>query len=175
MDVILTPRFIEEEQLVAELATLGIHYLSRNIDVGPVPPHAAHQLIADLILQPSSRVRTALIALLDLHPEYDQDVPAALASLQADNQITLKCLYTAAVILQRKYWQELQSTSSGGYSILSDWFGAELGVAPSATPDEQLRGLSARHQKLTERYINWAGTYENVLHHLLKHKRSARY
>jgi hypothetical protein len=171
MDGALTQRFLKEEQIVAELAFLGVHYLSRNIDVGPVLLHPAHQLIADLIRQPSSRVRTALIALLVLHPDFDQSVPAALASLRASNRITFKCLYTAAVILQRKYWQELQSNQEG---VLFDWFGKELGVMPAAPPEEQLHVLATRHQNLTGSYINWTGTYENVIHHLLRQKRNAQ-
>lgn len=173
MDGELSRRLIAEEQMVAELASLGVDYLSRNIDVGRVHLHPPHQLMADLIRQPSSRVRTALIALLMLHPEYDQAAPAAVASLQAGNRITFKCLYTAAVILQRKYWRELRALHGPGYSLLSDWFGKELQVLSAAAPEEQLIALATRHRSLTGSDVNWRGTYENVIHHLLKHKRNA--
>jgi hypothetical protein len=170
MDGALSHRDLAEEQIVAELALLGVNYLSRNIDLGPIPQHPTHQLIAGLIRQPSSRVRTALIALLLLHPEFDQAVPAALAALRANNRVTLKCLYTAAVILQRKYGQELRATQASHPSFLFDWFGEELGVLPAAHPDDQLQALAARHQILTGGCVNWSGTYENVIHHLMKQK-----
>jgi hypothetical protein len=114
----LSHRILAEEQIVAELALLGVGYLSRNIDTRPIPQHPAHQLIADLVRQPSSRVRTALIALLLLHPEFDQSVPAALVSLRANNRVTFKCLYTAAVILQRKYWQDLLTTQANQPTLM---------------------------------------------------------
>ena len=57
-----------EEQLVDELAQLGVRYLSRqSMDVAQYV-HAPYELLAKLVCQPSSRVRSALIALLLARP-----------------------------------------------------------------------------------------------------------
>ncbi len=80
----------EEERIVAELEMLGVRYLSRRIAGSPPHPRAPDQLLADLVRQPSARVRDALIALLLAHPEFASAVPFALARLSATDQVTLR-------------------------------------------------------------------------------------
>jgi hypothetical protein len=51
-----------EERLVAELAQLGVNYLSRQAVV-PTIPRLPRIILAELVRQPSSRVRTAVLNL----------------------------------------------------------------------------------------------------------------
>ncbi len=51
-----------EERLVAELEQLGVRYLSRLTNEKARRVRTPHKLLADLVQQPSSRVRAALIA-----------------------------------------------------------------------------------------------------------------
>ena len=83
-----------EEHFVAELAALGVNYLSRQ-SADPYPwVHQPHELMAGLVCQPSSRVRSALIALLLAHPDYAAHVPQALKRLdQRQAQISALLLY----------------------------------------------------------------------------------
>lgn len=80
----------EEESLVAELEQLGVTYLSRREirDAGGARPPA--RLLADLVRQPSARVRAAVIALLLAHPEYAAAVTDALAQLAPVEQTALR-------------------------------------------------------------------------------------
>lgn len=59
-----------EEQVVSELDALGISYLSRQSSSSVERVRPPEQLLADLIRQPSARVRQAVIALFLSHPEY---------------------------------------------------------------------------------------------------------
>ena len=98
----------EEEKLVAELELVGVRYLSRQTlyqATGVRPPAS---LLADLIRQPSARVRLAVIAVLLSHPEYAESIPSALARLSPMEQLALKLFYTAACLTQRRYADRLQ-------------------------------------------------------------------
>jgi hypothetical protein len=66
----------------------------------PIRPSA---LLADLVRQPSARVRNAVIAVLLAYPDYAEAVPAALERLRPAEQQTLRLFYTAAVLLQQEY------------------------------------------------------------------------
>jgi len=155
-----------EERLVAELEQLGIRYLSRQSDYQAKHVRAPQRLLADLVRQPSSRVRAALIAVLLAHPEYGGDAPSVVQSLSHDEQWTLKLFYTAAVLLQKEYAARLQAFLGEGWCWLPDWFSDELDL-PLATPAEQLRALARLHQQKTGVVLNWAGTYDHAARHLL--------
>ena len=62
-----------------------------------------HVLLADLVQQPSARVRAAVIAVFLAHPEYAAAVPAALERLGPTERLTLRFFYTAAVLLQQEH------------------------------------------------------------------------
>ena len=112
-------QFVEEDHLVAELDLLGISYLSRlgAERASSVRPPA--QLVADLVRQPSARVREALIAVLLAHPELAAAVPAALAELSPPEQLTLRVFYTAAVLLQQEHANSLTDPIDDAVAILA--------------------------------------------------------
>lgn len=158
---------IQEEHLVAELGTVGVRYLSRRTELPDEPVRLPARFLADLIRQPSSRVRMAFIAALLAQPDLAADVPAALHRLKSADQLTLKLLYTAAVILQQKHADRLQDFLASHWQWLPDLFAAELGLEASQEPNERLSALGAIHRQRTGIILNWTGSYENVAHHLL--------
>ncbi|MEW5988462.1 MAG: hypothetical protein AB1791_17675, partial [Chloroflexota bacterium] len=119
----------EEEQLVAELELLGVHYLSRQTDYQATQVRPPDVLITDLLRQPSARVRCALIAVLLIHPELSTAVPAALKCLAATESVMLKCFYTAAMLLQRQYADRLRPFIVKNWRWLPDLFSQELGLS----------------------------------------------
>jgi len=158
---------VHEERLVAELETMGVRYLSRQADVPVGQIRSSARFLADLIRQPSSRVRTAFIAVLLAQPDLAQAVPAALTRLKPEEQITLKLLYTAAVVLQKKHAERIRLFLAERWQWLPNLYSIELGLAINQSPDELLRALGAAHRQQTGILLNWTGTYENVAHHLL--------
>ena len=158
----------EEERLVAELELLGIRYLSRQTADVADCVRPADRLLADFTHQPSARVRQALIALLLAHPEYAVAAPEALTHLSSSRQLTLKLLYTAAVLLQQEHVQQLKPLLGDRWRSLPDLFSDDLGIEVTGTPRDRLRDLGRVHRWDTGIVANWAGTYENVVHKLLR-------
>jgi hypothetical protein len=156
----------DEDRLVAELELLGITYLSRHAPTAVDSVRAPHELLSDLIRQPSARVRGALIAVLLLHPDLVTAVPAAMSRLSQAEQTTLRILYTASVILQAKYADRLQIIAPSTRP-LPDLFSLGLGLLRNGSPDEQLSALGHIHRHLSGSTVNWAGTYDNVAQHLV--------
>ena len=156
----------DEDRLVAELELLGITYLSRREPTSVDSVRAPHELLSDLIRQPSARVRGALIAVLLLHPDLATAVPAAMSRLSQGEQTTLQILYTASVILQAKYADRLQIIAPSTRP-LPDLFSSGLGLLRSGSPDDQLFALGQIHHHLSRSHVNWAGTYDNVAQHLV--------
>ena len=156
-----------EDQIITELEGLGVGYLSRQDESGAVKVRAPQDLLAELVRQPSSRVRAALIALLLARPDYAAHVPAALARLTPEQAQTFKFFYTAAVCLQRLYGRNLKIFLGARWLELPDTFSAELGVSGSS-PAARLRALARLHAQCTGLQLNWAGTYENAARHLLR-------
>jgi len=158
----------EEEKLVAALDLVGVRYLSRQTlyqATGVRPPAS---LLADLIRQPSARVRLAVIAVLLSHPEYAESIPAALMRLSPPEQLTLKLLYMAACLTQRENADRLRRFVADGWRWLPELFSAELGLPAEGTPHERLAILGEAHWRLTGTAVNWAGTYRNVAERLLR-------
>jgi hypothetical protein len=159
---------LEEERIVAELEQLGIGYLSRQTPDRAQHVRAPETLLADLVQQPSARVRTAVIAVLLAHPEYAAAVPAALAKLQPAGRMDLRLYYTATMLLQQEYAHCLRSVVGPGWQRLPDLFSAEFGVPAEGPPRERLLHLGRVHHRLTGVAANWAGTYENAARHLIR-------
>jgi len=155
----------EEERLVAELELLGIRYLSRQTAERAASVRPPAVLLADLIRQPSARVRTAVIAVLLSHPDLAEALPAALQRLSPPERQTLLFFYTAAVLLQQQYASQLQPYVA--WQPLPDRFAVDLGLPPSAPIRERLAALGRRQRQQTGRAVNWPGTYEQVVRHLL--------
>lgn len=158
---------IREERLVAELATMGVSYLSRHTALPDKPVRAPERFLADLIYQPSSRVRMAFIAVMLARPELAQAVPVAMRRLKPAERITMKLLYTAAVILQQKHADRLRQFLSSSWQWLPDLYADEFGLDANQTPDERLRDVGKIHCQHTGFVLNWSGSYENAAHHLL--------
>jgi prevent-host-death family protein len=156
-----------EERLVAELEQLGVGYLSRQTDKKATRTRLPHKILADLVQQPSSRVRTALIALLLAQPSFADHIPAALEILPPEMAQTLKFLSTAAVLLQRQFASSLQPFFGSDWRWLPDLFSTEFKL-PSGAPVEQLKALAKIHQLSTGMNLNWAGTYENAARNLIR-------
>jgi hypothetical protein len=160
-------RWSEEDRLVAELEELGIHYLSRQSDCPTPPPRPPRALLADIVRQPSSRMRMVLIALLISHPTYAESGQPALKLLQPEEQDTFKILYTAAVFLQREYIEALKQHMPVPWSWLPDLFSAELGIPPLPARDG-LKALAQIHAQKTGAYLNWYGTYHHPVEQWLR-------
>jgi len=158
---------LREEKLVAQLERLGVRYLSRQTNISAKRLHLPGKLLADLICQPSSRVRNALIALLLAQPGFAAYIPDALKRLAPDQVRVFKLLYTAAVILQRIHAARLKMFLGADWNWLTDWFSTELCLSDN-TPERQLKELARMQQQWTGIYINWAGTYENSARQLLR-------
>jgi hypothetical protein len=158
----------EEEKLVAELDLLGIRYLSRQSPYQARKTRRPEVLLADLIRQPSARVRAAIIAVLLAHPGYVQAVPQALERLRPSEQLALRLFYTAAVLLQQEYADQLRPFVAARWQRLPDLFSAEFGLPAEGPPRERLALLGFVHRQRTGATVNWAGTYENTARHLLR-------
>jgi hypothetical protein len=166
--------YSQEECIVAELELLGIHYLSRLTPDRAQRVRPPAVLLADLVRQPSARVRISTIAVLLARPDYAQFIHDALERLQPDEQWTLRFFYTAAVLLQEKYAKRLRPWQS--WQRLPDLFGADLSLPASGSPHERLIALDRRHRQQSGANVNWVGTYESVVHHLLRSwKRQAQW
>ena len=156
----------EEERLVAELEQLGIRYLSRCTTAQARRVRPPEALLADLVRQPSARVRNAVIAVLLIRPDYAEAMPRALARLQSQEQQTLRLFYTAAALLQQEYRAQLLPLVDGRQ--LPNRFEAELDLSPGASARERLAALGRRHRQESRNVVNWVGTYENVVRCLLR-------
>jgi len=160
----------EEDQLVAELRHLGITYLSnRQID-SLRNERTPERLLADAVCQPSSRVRTAVIGLFLLHPDFFKYIALASKYLNANQYLLLKLFYTASVYLQRLYQNELVPIVGPNWEWLPDLYGEELGIASGLLPQEAINLIGLRHKELTRTFTNWSGTYKNAVDHLIRYK-----
>ena len=170
MSAVMSPdaQLAEEERIVAELEQLGVTYLSRREAQSATETRPPEKLLADLSRQPSARVREAIIALLLAHPEYAAAVPVALNQLTPAEQTTLRVFYTAAVLLQQEYAEQLHPYLVARWQPLPDLFSTELGLPHRGSHRERLTRLDHTHRRLSGAAVNWAGTYENVVRHLVR-------
>jgi hypothetical protein len=157
----------EEEKLVAELSLLGIRYLSRQSRYQASRVRSPEALLADLVRQPSARVRAAVIAVLLSRPGYAEGVPAALERLAPGERLTLQSFYVAAVLLQREYADRLRPLAGEHWQWLPDFLSKELGLPVEGAPRERLRLLDRELRHRTQAAVNWMGTYEQVVQKLL--------
>jgi hypothetical protein len=171
MDNVSRQSIADEDQFVAELHQLGITYLSNRLITPLKSIRSPEYILADAIDQPSSRVRTAVIALLLLHPDYAEYVPIALGLLNENQRHLLKLFYTAAVHSQREYQSDLIAIIGSEHVWLPDVFGEELGISSALSSQDAIQQLGIKHQKITHSLTNWSGTYKNVVHHLIRYKR----
>jgi hypothetical protein len=110
----------EEERLVAQLRLLGIRYLSRQTSLQPDKVRPPEALLADLVRQPSARVRAAVIAVLLSHPEYAEALPAALEQLGPTERLTFQSFCVAAMLLQQEHADRLRPFVTRRWQWLPD-------------------------------------------------------
>lgn len=170
MEIVKRQSIADEDRVVAELHQLGITYLSNCLILPSKSSRSPEYILADTIKQPSSRVRTAVIALFLLHPDYAVYVQTALSLVNENQRQLLKIFYTAAVHMQRLYRSELIAIIGSELVWLSDLFGEELGISTTLAPQDAIQQLGTKHQEITHSLINWSGTYKNVVHHLIRYK-----
>jgi hypothetical protein len=161
-------RIKAEDQVVAELAFLGVRYLSQTNRPRVRTNRPPAELLAEVVAQPSSRVRTAVIPLLLARPEFQTFVPAAGARLNQPLLSLLEVLYTAAVFLQRKHAGLLVKLQGADFQELQDLYSISLGIPSDISPQDGLKRLGELHQELTGRSANWVGTYENAVRQWLR-------
>ncbi len=169
-EVVRLEEITEEEKLVAELDLLGIRYLSRQTTYRARRVRPPESLLADLIRQPSARVRAAAIAVLLSHPEYADAVPAALEQLDSEERLTLRSFYAASVLLQLEYADRLRSFQAAQWRLLPKLPQAmdDLNLPTQGTPRARLSALGEEQRRRTRTVANWAGTYEQVAGQLLR-------
>jgi len=112
------------------------------------------RLISELARSNEARLRLSLIPLFLEYPQYAAYVRAAARKLEPAALLTLRCYYTAAVFLAKKY--QLTGVS------LPDLFSADLGLNLVDDSIENLRVLAKRHKQLSGSYVNWLATYQHA-------------
>ena len=97
-----------EEKLVAELELLGIRYLSRQTPYRSDKKRSPETLLADLVRQPSGRVRAAVIAVSLPSRVRKRRACCADAAAPPPERLTLQSFYLAAVFLQPEHAHRLR-------------------------------------------------------------------
>jgi hypothetical protein len=154
-------------ELAAELASLGIAFVENSIaDKLPISPRP-ELFLAGLASSTEARLRMALIPLFLARPEFIRSVPDAVHTLSGQARITLMCYYTAAMLLQQKYSQNLTTL---GISIMAmpDLFSHELALPQKGEADVILKQLGDRQAALSGRPLNWYGTYEQAVRRFMR-------
>jgi hypothetical protein len=156
-----TPSNITGEKLTTALHVLGVDFvMEKQLEKGSLYKKPV-SLIAALAKSPEARLRLSLIPLFLDHPEFSDYVPSVSEKLEPIARITLQCYYTAAVLLQKQYRNQLDSLI-GPKSSLPDYFSCDLGLKSTNDFEENLRSLARRHQILSNSQVNWLGTYQHA-------------
>ncbi|MEI7850065.1 MAG: hypothetical protein WCK35_30010 [Chloroflexota bacterium] len=135
------------------LHALGVNFimggngLDESLHTHPV------RLISELAQSDEARLRLSLIPLFLEYPQYAAYLRTVARKLEPAALLTLRCYYTAAVFLAKKY----QLTIS-----LPDLFSGDLGLGLVDGPEENLRLLAKRHKQLSGSYVNWLATYKHA-------------
>lgn len=150
-----------------ELARLGVRFVRTGARPAASRPLTPYDLLMGLACSDEPRLRLSLIPLLLTRPDYAVHVPEAGRRLSVLPRVTLISYYTATRLLQRKYRLQLAEL---GYSPepLPDLYSQELRLPVDRPADEQLRHLAERQASLSGRHLNWHGTYEHAMRHLLR-------
>lgn len=151
-----------EDQLVSELWARDVQFLRGRTSLPIDTMLTDTKLITSLAESSDPRVCFSLIPLFLRHPEYSAYILEANKSLSSQtSKITLQFYYTAAVFLQKKYLERIQSIM-GEQKQLQDFFSEELGFTPDNEPDHALAQLAKQHHLSTGQFVNWLRTYEHA-------------
>ena len=156
--------------LATTLERLGVHFIAGKPDSDSEAAESPVALLRGLASSDESRMRLALIPLFLRRPEYALHVEAALSGLPHQAQHFLHCYYTAAQLLQQKYYQTLVELF-GNLAILPALFEDALNLAVAGSPDGRLQQLGQVQAHLTGKPLNWQGTYEHAYTRLVQHSR----
>lgn len=148
------------DQLTHALHVLGVKFVLGRQSTGESLYKQPAYLIAALAESHEARLRLALIPLFLEHPEFAIHAKTAARDIAPSARLTLQCYYSAAVWLEKKHLPHRKS--------LPDLFSKELGLAPTADPEENLYALAKRHQELSGAQVNWLGTYQHAAQVWLK-------
>lgn len=143
------------EQLANALHILGVNFIRGAKGADESLHNHPSRLIAALAQSGEARLRLSLIPLFLEHPEYAARVRAVAKRLDPVARITLKCYYSAAMWLAKKYQLSIS---------LPDHFSKGLNLTPVDDPDANLRILAKRHAELSGSYVNWLATYQHAEH-----------
>jgi len=153
---------VSEDQLVAELWARDVQFLRGRASLPSVTLLSDTRLIASLAESSDPRLCFSLIPLFLRHPEYSAWVREVNKLLNTkSSQVTLQFYYTAAVFLQKKYFQRIQNIM-GEQELLQDMFSKELGFTPDAEPSRALVQLAEQHHLSTGQFVNWLETYKHA-------------
>jgi hypothetical protein len=162
-----TCRHLTDDQLIAELNRLEVHFLNQGEIARLQLPLTAAELLAGLACSANARVRLAIIPLLLHHPSVAYDVMQAVEALEGSDKNTLMLFYMAALFLQAKYRKQLDALI-GTSEPLPDLFAASLQLIFTSDLDMALQMLGERHRSLTGLKANWVGTYEHTAERMIK-------
>lgn len=153
--------------LAATLQHLDVHFVVLDAEHEVAPLDSPKYLISGLASNSEARMRLALIPLFLRHPDYSAYVSLVKGLTNSQTQ-ALHCFYMAAHLLQQKYRSELVTTF-GDFADLPNLFEEELKLGPVDCPDQQLRQLAQRQATLSQKPLNWYGTYEHAYIRLVRH------
>lgn len=136
------------QDLVQELNQLGVRFIHAGNYTENKNQFSPDELIKLLAQNNEARLRLALIPLFLEHPEFSRFM--TLSNMEEDAQTTLKFYYTAAMFFSHKL---------NFPSPIPDLFSKELGISLASDPDKNLQNLANRPNQLSNRNINWLGTY----------------
>jgi hypothetical protein len=142
------------DQLANALHALGVNFIMGGNGVDESLHTHPVRLISELAQSDEARLRLSLIPLFLEYPQYAAYVRTAARKLEPAALLTLRCYYTAAVFLSKKY--RLTEAS------LPDLFSADLGLIIVEDPEENLRLLAKSHKQLSGSYVNWLATYQHA-------------
>jgi hypothetical protein len=155
------------------LKELGVHFVVPQNNEKNKIIESPVSLLSNLASSNEARVRLALIPLFIQHPDYSQHVQEALKHLAPPQQKLLRCYYTAAQLLQKKYRQELEKFL-GQQNMLPTLFEEKLKLDNKKSPDFRLHQLAQKQARLSGKPINWYGTYEHAYTRLERHTKARR-
>jgi hypothetical protein len=148
------------DQLTHALHVLGIRFVLGGQSTSESLHEKPARLIAALAESGEARLRLSLIPLFLEYPEFAIHAKTVARDLAPSARLTLQCYYSAAVWLASKHLPHQKS--------LPDLFSKELGLTPTANPEENLYALAKRHQELSGAQVNWLGTYQHAAQVWLK-------
>ncbi len=156
--------------LTTSLERLGVHFIAGQPDLASETAESPVALLRGLASSNESRLRLALIPLFLRRPEYALQVVVALSGLSRQPEHFLRCYYTAAQLLQEKYYKTLTELFDN-LPILPALFDDALNLDSAASADARLHQLAEEQARLTGKPLNWYGTYEHAYKRLVQHSR----